>query len=187
MPSGMVYLIQVGDLYKIGRTRSLFFRIKTIGAELNMPVRLLRCWYTTEPIAVENLLHAIMASERIIKEWFRLSYQHVDCLRKINLSAKAITAPHLDIAMMGQPSINLKAHDLFAEYQIFRPIDLSKRARLSRQYAHLIWTGARGITRKMARKIEAATGIPYDRLMAAIPPEKPSQQIGDKGDRHAER
>jgi hypothetical protein len=53
-------------------------------------------------------------------------------------------------------------------------IDLAKRAQLSRQYAHLIWTGQRQITRKMARRIEAAAGIPYADLMTAEPlPRKP--------------
>ena len=59
--------------------------------------------------------------------------------------------------------------DLFKEYGIHRPIDLAKRTGLSRQYAHLIWTGARGISRKMARKIEQTAGIPYEQLMAAEP------------------
>jgi transcriptional regulator with XRE-family HTH domain len=60
--------------------------------------------------------------------------------------------------------------ELFKQHGITRPIDLAKRAQLSRQYAHLIWTGQRQITRKMARHIEAAAGIPYAELMAAEPP-----------------
>jgi hypothetical protein len=60
--------------------------------------------------------------------------------------------------------------ELLAKYGMTRPIDLSKQGKLSRAYAHLIWTGKRHISRKMARHIEAHTGIPYDQLMAAIPP-----------------
>jgi hypothetical protein len=62
-------------------------------------------------------------------------------------------------------------HELFAQHEILRPIDLAKKAKLSRAYAHLIWTGKRHVSRKMARKIEANAGIPYAELMAAIPPD----------------
>jgi hypothetical protein len=69
--------------------------------------------------------------------------------------------------------------ELFKHYGITRPIDLAKRAQLSRQYAHLIWTGQRQITRKMARRIEAAAGIPYAELMAAEPPPRQARQTDE--------
>jgi transcriptional regulator with XRE-family HTH domain len=62
-------------------------------------------------------------------------------------------------------------HELLAKHNIHRPIDLANRAKLSRQYAHLIWHGKRHVSRKMARKIEQHAGIPYAELMAAIPPD----------------
>jgi transcriptional regulator with XRE-family HTH domain len=67
-------------------------------------------------------------------------------------------------------------HLLLAKHGIFRPIDLAKRAGLSRQYAQMLWAGHRDISRAMARKISAATGIPYADLLLAekvTPPPTP--------------
>ena len=61
-------------------------------------------------------------------------------------------------------------HELFAKYHIHRPVDLAKRHRLSRQYAHLLWTGHRPISRRMAERIAQATKIPYTALLTATPP-----------------
>jgi transcriptional regulator with XRE-family HTH domain len=70
-------------------------------------------------------------------------------------------------------------HQLLAQYQIHRPIDLAKRVGLSRQYAHLLWSGRRPISRAMARRISAATGIPYADLLLAEsgtpPPPRPKE------------
>jgi hypothetical protein len=70
-------------------------------------------------------------------------------------------------------------HELLAQYGITRPIDLSKKGKLSRAYAHLLWTGKRHISRKMARHIETHANIPYEALMSAIPPDPPSTQSTD--------
>jgi transcriptional regulator with XRE-family HTH domain len=64
-------------------------------------------------------------------------------------------------------------HELFAKYHITRPVDLAKRVGLSRQYAHLLWTGRRPISRRMAERIAAATKIPYTRLLTATTPTPP--------------
>ena len=73
-------------------------------------------------------------------------------------------------------------HELFAKYHIHRPVDLAKRVGLSRQYAHLLWTGHRPISRRMAERIATrarsanperiaqATKIPYTALLTATPP-----------------
>lgn len=90
MPSGMVYLIRAGDLYKIGRTRNLLYRIQSIGLELGMSVRLLHCWYTREPSALERLFHTMMRSERICGEWFRLKSSDLDCLTNFRFSRLAL-------------------------------------------------------------------------------------------------
>jgi transcriptional regulator with XRE-family HTH domain len=67
-------------------------------------------------------------------------------------------------------------HELFAKYHIHRPIDLAKRVGLSRQYAHLLWTGYRPISRRMAQRIAEATKIPYTALLTATPPTPPPRK-----------
>jgi transcriptional regulator with XRE-family HTH domain len=67
-------------------------------------------------------------------------------------------------------------HELFAKYHIHRPVDLAKRVGLSRQYAHLLWTGHRPISRRMAERIAEATKIPYTALLTAIPPTPPPRK-----------
>jgi len=71
-------------------------------------------------------------------------------------------------------------HELFAKYHIHRPIDLANRVGLSRQYAHLLWTGHRPISRRMAHPLAEPTKIPYTALLTARtptpPPRKPRRQ-----------
>jgi transcriptional regulator with XRE-family HTH domain len=67
-------------------------------------------------------------------------------------------------------------HELFAKYHIHRPVDLAKRVGLSRQYAHLLWTGHRPISRRMAERIAQATKIPYTALLTAPPPSPPPRK-----------
>jgi hypothetical protein len=57
MPSGLVYLARAGDLYKIGITTHLPFRMQAIGVEIKMPVWLVRTWATRTPRALERYLH----------------------------------------------------------------------------------------------------------------------------------
>ena len=68
--------------------------------------------------------------------------------------------------------------ELFIRHGIQRPSDLAKKVGLTRQYAHLLWTGKRLISRKMAQRIEAKTGIPYVDLMVTEPGPLPKIQRG---------
>lgn len=91
MPSGMVYLIQAGDLYKIGRTRNLLFRIQTIHSQLHMPIRILKLWVIKYPNEIENLFHHMMSQHKIYGEWFRLDYAAVERLRSIRFDLQEIS------------------------------------------------------------------------------------------------
>jgi hypothetical protein len=77
---------------------------------------------------------------------------------------------------MGQPldHKHMTLHELFYDYHIHRPIDLAKRVGLPRSYVHLLWHGYRKISRYMAEKISAATGIPVADLITAEPPTPPA-------------
>ena len=58
-------------------------------------------------------------------------------------------------------------HALLAQAGIHRPADLAKRLGLTRQYAHRLWTGQQPISRKMARRIAAQTGLDANALLIA--------------------
>jgi hypothetical protein len=65
-------------------------------------------------------------------------------------------------------------HTLLAHYGIHRPADLVQRVPgLSRQMAWMLWHGKRQTTRRMARRLEAALGIPYADLLLAEPVDPP--------------
>ena len=67
--------------------------------------------------------------------------------------------------------------DLLIRKGITRPIEFARTVGLTRQYAHLLWTGQRLVTRTMAKKIHEATGIPIpDLLMAETPPYQPRRK-----------
>lgn len=66
-------------------------------------------------------------------------------------------------------------HELFAQYHIHRQVDLVKRVGLTKSYAHLLWHGHRKISRRMAERISAATGIPVADLITAEPPTPPAK------------
>jgi transcriptional regulator with XRE-family HTH domain len=53
---------------------------------------------------------------------------------------------------------------------------VAKRIGLSRQYAHLLWTGHRPISRRMAERIAAATKIPYTALLTSTTPTPPPRK-----------
>lgn len=66
------------------------FRAKDIGMELQIPIWRLRTWMTFTPRAVERYMHAMFRNEKITGEWFRLSYQEVEQLRRFRLNAPAL-------------------------------------------------------------------------------------------------
>ena len=77
-----------------------------------------------------------------------------------------------DIFDSGEKSLytgGMTLRDLLIEKGIKRPVDFARTVGLTRQYAHLLWTGQRLITRTMAKKIYDATGIPIPDLLMAEP------------------
>lgn len=99
MPSGMVYLIRAGDLYKIGMTRNLDFRMKAIGIELKMPIWLLRTWVIRTPRIMEHYLHGMFREHKITREWFRLGYHEIERLRHLNLNAPALPPGRISLTI----------------------------------------------------------------------------------------
>jgi plasmid maintenance system antidote protein VapI len=80
-------------------------------------------------------------------------------------------------------------HALLAQVGIHRPADLAKCLGLTRQYAHRLWTGQQPISRKMARRIAAQTGLDANALLIAdaqkpldTPKGRPMSQRPPRGD-----
>lgn len=77
-PRGIVYFIESAGRVKIGYTTHLGKRL----ADLNTssPTKLTVMDYARADKAVERMLHAELASERVVGEWFRLSDKTQDLL-----------------------------------------------------------------------------------------------------------
>jgi transcriptional regulator with XRE-family HTH domain len=48
--------------------------------------------------------------------------------------------------------------------------DFARKIGLSRQYAHLLWSGKRRVSVRMAERIHQKTKIPMAKLILAVPP-----------------
>lgn len=71
--SGWIYVLDnnMGH-WKIGRTRDLSKRIKTLRIQLPFPVTVWLCFFTEDAITVERELHEKLATRRLNGEWFGL-------------------------------------------------------------------------------------------------------------------
>lgn len=66
-------------------------------------------------------------------------------------------------------------HELLASVGIHRPADLAARIGLTRQYAHVLWSGKQPMSRKMAKRIADKTGLDVKALLVAdVPPPFPA-------------
>jgi Meiotically up-regulated gene 113 len=182
---GMVYLIKNGDGYKIGHTQNLQRRLLELQTGTQLPLIVVYHRTTPESRRWERFLHRRFAQVRMQGEWYKLTEADIAWIKDLEELPPEVIRRKREV----HPASPF--HTLLARHGIERPIDLAKRARLSRQYAHLLWTGQRQISRKMARRIEEATSIPYEQLMAAEPPPRraprpcvPEDAAGSRGPLH---
>ncbi len=71
-PDGYVYVLQAGEFYKIGRTKHLAGRIKTLAIQLPFPARVIHAMPCDGMVEAERWLHGVFADYRANGEWFRL-------------------------------------------------------------------------------------------------------------------
>lgn len=193
MPSGLVYLLRVGDLHKIGITRNVAFRMNAIGTELKMPVWLLHCWPTHTPRALERYLHKMFSKCRVAREWFRLGYPEVERLRHLRLDAAALPPAPVKTQVKSRAIIprphyvhegpGITFTDLFAGYgfhsmkAISNAVTLPNGKKLSSAHLSNIWHGRDRLGANLGRTIAQAVGIPLTDLLMAIP-EPPLGRVG---------
>jgi hypothetical protein len=187
MPSGVVYLVRVGDLHKIGTTRNLALRMNAIGLELKMPVWVLHTWQTRTPRVLERYLHGMLNACRLAGEWFRLGHSELERLRHFRLDAPALIAsdeqgtayrertsrPKVKASM---PPLGI----LLAGYGIPKLTVLAKQLGIGKQHAWLLWHGKIALSLEVVRRLHEEMQVPLDRLMQierAIPAQKRGRKM----------
>jgi hypothetical protein len=71
-PDGFVYVLEAGPYYKIGRTRTLPTRIKTLNIQLPFPATCIAAFPCEEMSRSEAELHEHFKKHRVNGEWFTL-------------------------------------------------------------------------------------------------------------------
>ncbi len=112
---GQVYVLQCGDLYKIGFTRSsIKDRIDAIKREHAVSGKLVHVIYSNCASGLERYIHDRFRSERIYSEFFYLSTQDLAWIRSIAFFNKTMVLHH----------------DLTASVKFFSPIRMIPVGRL---------------------------------------------------------
>jgi hypothetical protein len=79
---GWVYLVQSGAMFKIGMTRDLDERLRTVNLQTPERPDLIHTLYAAEVELCEKFLHAVFRGKRRDRsEWFRLSEREVAWMR----------------------------------------------------------------------------------------------------------
>ena len=78
-----VYLIKCHDRYKIGRTNNLGARFFTKAGACPYPLEHIWHLYIDEHALLEKSLHRIFKEQRVHYEWFNLSNDQVEDIKKI--------------------------------------------------------------------------------------------------------
>lgn len=82
--AGSVYLIRAENgLYKIGKAKSLKNRLQPFTVHFPMKWELVTSFHANDYSAAEALLHEKYASKRDVGEWFRLSDEDVEYIKRI--------------------------------------------------------------------------------------------------------
>ncbi len=75
--SNLLYLLKADKYYKIGVTRNLVSRIKSIQTGCMFEVEVEETWLIDDPTKTERQLHKIFKNKRMTGEWFELNEEDV--------------------------------------------------------------------------------------------------------------
>jgi hypothetical protein len=80
--TGVVYLVQMGEFHKVGKSNDVGRRIYEIGLHLPEKADLVHVIETDDPSGIEAYWHRRFAASRANGEWFRLSPGDLDAFRR---------------------------------------------------------------------------------------------------------
>lgn len=78
---GVIYIVRVGDLYKIGFTRNFRNRITNLRSHNPNGLEILLVFSVGNPELVERMLHRLFKSKRWSGEWFHLAEEDMEFLK----------------------------------------------------------------------------------------------------------
>jgi hypothetical protein len=78
---GFIYVIRCGPYYKIGLSKQLDRRIKTLSIQLPHPVEVVMTAPVGNMYRHEQELHSVFSDRRMNGEWFQLSEQDLETIR----------------------------------------------------------------------------------------------------------
>lgn len=79
-----VYIVQAGDVYKIGWSINLPSRLRAIQSILPTPIVLIKAWETAHARLVECYLHRRFQAAQVRGEWFTLTAPEIQALISVN-------------------------------------------------------------------------------------------------------
>jgi hypothetical protein len=92
MMSGYVYLMEMGEYYKIGQTIDVPGRLLSLDVG-PLPLRLVHSFASHDAKGDEAFLHQKHAAKRVRREWFRLEVEDVEAFCRIQVGPIQSSAP----------------------------------------------------------------------------------------------
>lgn len=82
--SGYLYAIENNDgCYKLGRTKNLIRRLRTLQTGNQQKLRLVYSMYVHDAVKAEASLHALFTGSNIHGEWYKLTEKELSLLQRI--------------------------------------------------------------------------------------------------------
>jgi hypothetical protein len=87
--SGHIYVLKVGDIYKIGRSRQVKQRLHMHQDSCPFPIEIVMHARVHDHELIEAGLHRAFADKRVRTEWYRLDEHDLADIREVLANAKA--------------------------------------------------------------------------------------------------
>ena len=170
MAKEFIYLIRGGPYYKIGRTKNLELRIKSLQTGHPCPLQIIKVWLVEDGPSMEIQVHGQFLSKRIHGDWFNLSDADVEVLKAMGGE---------DVVPFGWKSNGLSscgrkpkarteqdrlAHPLLQWRERYRvsQADIEEACGISQTFVSKVENGERVPLRETLERLRQFTGLPTD-------------------------